>query len=355
MGNPRGVKRDFDALERRRLQALKLLHEGYNQSEVARRIKVCSQTVSRWATTVSVQGEKALSAAGRAGRKPLLDDQQRQQLIARLLEGPERLGYETPLWTCNRVAHLIQEEFGIRYHSGHVWKLLRQLNWSPQRPAGRALERNEEAIEHWKRKTWPGIKKSRKRRAHDRLHRRKWVESASPSLSHLGTPGPNSCAPVPLQLEDDIDCRRDDRLELLFPDLPKGCRQGRDDSLSYSPTAIHPNTAIGGLGQAASAPQPAGRPVPGFLAGPDRYRIPSPIRAGTQSGGIPVGLLETPYVAQCLSQRPVATQRRRTPNVASTPTSTASHHCSLEAGLIGNRLSYIMRSSVDTQRGKACH
>ena len=60
MGNPRGVKRDFDALERRRLQALKLLQEGYNQSEVARRIKVCSQTVSRWATTVSVQGEKAL-------------------------------------------------------------------------------------------------------------------------------------------------------------------------------------------------------------------------------------------------------------------------------------------------------
>ena len=152
MGNPRGVKRDFDALERRRLQALKLLQEGYNQSEVARRIKVCSQTVSRWATTVSVQGEKALSAAGRAGRKPLLDDQQRQQLIARLLEGPERLGYETPLWTCNRVAHLIQEEFGIRYHSGHVWKLLRQLNWSPPRQRG-ALEGNEEAIHRRKRKT----------------------------------------------------------------------------------------------------------------------------------------------------------------------------------------------------------
>ena len=100
-----------------------------------------------------------MRAAGRAGRKPLLDDQQRERLIGRLLEGPERLGYETPLWTCHRVAHLIQEEFGIRYHAGHVWKLLRQLNWSPQRPAGRALERNEEAIEHWKRKTWPGIKK----------------------------------------------------------------------------------------------------------------------------------------------------------------------------------------------------
>ena len=108
MGNPRGVRRDFAALERRRLGALKLLKQGYNQSEVARRVKVCSQTVSRWARAVTEQGDKALSAAGRAGRKPLLDDQQRERLIARLFEGPERLGYETPLWTCNRVAHLIQ-------------------------------------------------------------------------------------------------------------------------------------------------------------------------------------------------------------------------------------------------------
>lgn len=159
MGNPRGVKRDFEALEKRRFEAWKLLRQGYNQSEVARRVKVCSQTVSRWSRAVSKRGERALSAAGRAGRKPQLDDKQREKLIARLIEGPERLGYETPLWTCKRVAHLIQEEFAIRYHSGHVWKLLRQLNWSPQRPAGRALERNEEAIDHWKRKTWPGIKK----------------------------------------------------------------------------------------------------------------------------------------------------------------------------------------------------
>ena len=164
MGNARGVKRDFKALEQRRFEAMKLLKQGYNQSEVGRRVKVCSQTVSRWARAVSTQGEKALKAAGRAGRKPLLDDKQRQRLVNQLLEGPEELGYETPLWTCNRVGHLIQEEFGIRYHSGHVWKLLRQLNWSPQRPAGRALERNEEAIGHWKRKTWPGIKKKPKKK-----------------------------------------------------------------------------------------------------------------------------------------------------------------------------------------------
>lgn len=165
MGNARGVIRDFEALERRRLEALKLLREGFNQSEVARRVKVCSQTVSRWAKVAAEHGPKALRAAGRAGRKPLLDSKQRGHLIVRLLEGPEKLGYETPLWTCERVADLIRREFGISYHAGHVWKLLRQLKWSPQRPVGRALERNEEAIAEWKSKTWPGIKKKPKKKA----------------------------------------------------------------------------------------------------------------------------------------------------------------------------------------------
>jgi transposase len=164
MGNPRGVKRDFQALERRRMEGLKLLRQGFNQSEVARQLKVRSQTVSRWVKMLAEHGEKGLRAAGRAGRLPRLNASQRKRLINRLLEGPEKLGYPTPLWTCERVADVIEREFGVSYHAGHVWKLLRQLNWSPQRPRGRALERNEEAIAEWKRKTWPAIKKKPKKK-----------------------------------------------------------------------------------------------------------------------------------------------------------------------------------------------
>jgi len=91
--------------------------------------------------------------------KPRLSETQRQQLKKLLLAGPEQLGYETPLWTCPRVAHLIEQQFGVRYHEGHVWKLLVHLGWSPQRPVGRARERNEEQIRHWKKKVWPVLKK----------------------------------------------------------------------------------------------------------------------------------------------------------------------------------------------------
>src|SRR6266481_4860882 len=144
MGNPAGVQRDFDALERRRLEALRLLRQGLNQYEVARRLR-------------------ALRQAGRAGRKPRLTSRHRTRLEQRLLAGPERLGYDTKLWTSERVADLIEQEFGVRYHPGHVWKILVSLGWSCQRPTGRALERNEEAIRHWKKVSWPDIKKKLKK------------------------------------------------------------------------------------------------------------------------------------------------------------------------------------------------
>ena len=199
MGNLKGVRRDFEALEKRRLAAVKLFGEEFNNSEIGRRVKVCNQTVSRWRKQYEAGGRAALQKAGRAGRKPLLSSTDRRRLVELLRQGPERLGYETPLWTCWRVAHLIEQEFGIRYHSGHVWKLLRGLNWSVQRPTGRALERDEDAIREWKQPSaGPPLKKSPKRRAHHRLHRRKRIEPAPASMPHLGSARPDSGAPVSL-------------------------------------------------------------------------------------------------------------------------------------------------------------
>jgi transposase len=100
-----------------------------------------------------------LRKTGRAGRKPLLSIADLQRLVELLEKVPERPGYETPLWTCDRVANLIEKEFDVSDHAGHVWKILRQLNWSVQRPAGRALERDEAAIGRWKNERWPEIKK----------------------------------------------------------------------------------------------------------------------------------------------------------------------------------------------------
>ena len=164
MGNPAGVRRDFEALEQRRLEGLRLLKQGLSQSEVARQVKVSHQSVGRWAQAYAGHGLRGLRQAGRAGRKPRWSGEDWRRLERGLLQGPEALGYETPLWTSGRVADLIEREFGIRYHPGHVWRILIRLGWSCQRPEGRARERNEQAIRHWKKVRWPAIKKKPARR-----------------------------------------------------------------------------------------------------------------------------------------------------------------------------------------------
>lgn len=83
-----------------------------------------------------------------------------RRLEAILLEGASAQGDETDLWTLKRIAQVIQREFGVTYHAGHVWRILRQLGFSCQRPERKARERNEEAIRRWGRYRWPRIKKS---------------------------------------------------------------------------------------------------------------------------------------------------------------------------------------------------
>jgi transposase len=159
MGNPAGIRRDFEALEQRRMEAARLLKQGYRQSEVAQRVKAHRQSVSQWARLLQLGGRQALKKAGRAGRKPRLRPEDLRRIERSLKRGPQALGYETSLWTSWRVAHLIEHECGVKYDPSQAWRILRRLGWSCQRPVGRALERDEEKIRVWKKKRWPEIKK----------------------------------------------------------------------------------------------------------------------------------------------------------------------------------------------------
>jgi len=145
--------------EARRKIAGQLLLEGKSISEVARIVKVSKSSVKGWNDAVKRGGLEALAAKPHPGRKPRLNRGQRKQLLRILLRGPLQAGYRTDLWTCKRVAEAVKHRLGVTFHPGHVWKLLRSLNWTCQKPEQRARERNEAAIEQWRRKDWPRIKK----------------------------------------------------------------------------------------------------------------------------------------------------------------------------------------------------
>jgi transposase len=159
MGNPAGVKRDFEALEQRRLRAFALLRQGVHQAEIARQLGVHRQSVSRWAKQIEQSGRAGLKKTGRAGRKPRLSEADLKGIERALKCGPQALGYDTNLWTLRRVADLIEQNCGVRFTVGHVWWLLGRLGWSCQRPTGKALQRDELAISRWKKRRWPEVKK----------------------------------------------------------------------------------------------------------------------------------------------------------------------------------------------------
>jgi len=146
-------------LEQRRQHAISLLQEGYQPVDVANLLGVERRSVRRWKAIHRTKGEKGIRAIQASGRPPKLDSNDLRKLEKSLLKGSKKAGYPTNLWTCPRVAQLIQALFGVRYHVDHVGRILHDLGWTPQKPERRAIERNEIRIKEWIKVDWPRIKK----------------------------------------------------------------------------------------------------------------------------------------------------------------------------------------------------
>ena len=156
MPRPKG---SADLLEDRRRRALALVDSGCSLNEAARRIGCGASSVMRWYQARRRGGEQALCVGFSPGRPPKLRPKQLQRLIRLLLKGPMARGYRTNLWTTARIALLIDEKFGVDYHPNHIGRLMHRLKWSHQKPERRAIEYDDQAVEQWKRRQWPRIKK----------------------------------------------------------------------------------------------------------------------------------------------------------------------------------------------------
>jgi len=156
---------DRSELEARRIEAGKLLQRGVRPAEVARRLSVSRTSVSRWQQALAAGGRRSLRLAPRTGRPPLLDANDQKRLIAALKAGALAQGYSSDLWTLGRVGKLIETLTGQRYCESGVWRLLKRLDFSSQRPSKRAIQRDETAVRQWKTRRWPALKKKPPERA----------------------------------------------------------------------------------------------------------------------------------------------------------------------------------------------
>ena len=152
--NARGL-RDRQAFEAVRMQAGALFATGHTQAEVARTLGVARQNVSRWHAQWRQGGLPALASRGPTGYAPRLSEQQLHLIDQALRQGARAHGFDSDHWTLDRITTVIERLTGTRYHPGHTWKLLRRMGWRLQRPARRAVERDERAIARWVAEDWP--------------------------------------------------------------------------------------------------------------------------------------------------------------------------------------------------------
>jgi transposase len=145
------------------MQAWRLKHRGWTQRDIAVALDVTEGAVSQWMATARAEGPAALLARPRLGPATKLGPDQLRLIPDLLWHGAEAYGFRGEVWTCARVAEVIEEEFGVSYHKGHVSRLLKDLHWTSQLPITRAIQRDEQEIERWRVEVWPRLKQEARR------------------------------------------------------------------------------------------------------------------------------------------------------------------------------------------------
>jgi transposase len=148
-----------DWLEGRRLRAWELAQAGWRQKDIAAALGVSKGAVSQWMKRGREGGVEALHRHPAPGAISKLTPEQLAELPNVLARGAEAYGFRGQVWTHSRIAAVIQQEFGIKYHENHIPRLLKKISWSRQKPRRRAAQRNETAIGQWRDYDWPRILK----------------------------------------------------------------------------------------------------------------------------------------------------------------------------------------------------
>jgi len=148
-------------LEARRIAAVRRVDEGWAQKDVAAFLGVHPVTVAKWVARHRADKDNGLAAKPTPGRPPFLTDTQERKVLGWLAESPTKHGFATDLWTARRVAELILQKFGVRFHPNYLREWLTKRNYTPQKPTRRARQRDQAAIDRWVAEDWPRIQKRR--------------------------------------------------------------------------------------------------------------------------------------------------------------------------------------------------
>ncbi len=149
----------------RRIHAVVLNSDGLTSGEIAETLRAPRSRVSEWLRNYDLHGYEALLEGCRPGRPAELTDEDLTALSDIIDSGPVAYGYLSGMWTSLMIARVIEEEFGVSYHPGHVRRILYALGFSVQRPKRVLARADAEKQQKWRRRTYPAIKKGLSKKA----------------------------------------------------------------------------------------------------------------------------------------------------------------------------------------------
>jgi transposase len=155
--NTRAGSPPRDWREGRRLRALELHEQGWSGQAIAAALGVTGGAISQWLTRARAGGREALRSHPPPGPTPKLTEAQRAALPGVLAKGAEAYDFVGDVWTTKRIAVVIKRVFGVSYHPAHVSRLMRQVDWTVQKPVLRASQRDEAKVRAWRDHTWPAL------------------------------------------------------------------------------------------------------------------------------------------------------------------------------------------------------
>jgi len=143
----------------KRIHAVLLNNDGLSSGRISSLLKSPRSRVSEWLLNYERYGYEGLLEGYRSGRPSSLSEKERQMLSDIIDSGPVAYGFLSGVWTSPMITRVIEEEFGVKYHPGHVRKVLHRLGFSVQMPKRELGLADPEEQDRWHRRTYPNLKK----------------------------------------------------------------------------------------------------------------------------------------------------------------------------------------------------
>jgi len=142
-----------------RIRAVKAVDSGERIATVARSFQVHPATLHRWLVRKRESGDSGLNRIPVSGRPRRIDSKTLRKLMKVILKPASRYGFETDFWTCRRMIQVANDQFSIRISQPTMWRMLRDMDLSYQKPERVYREGSDIERREWIRVTVPKILK----------------------------------------------------------------------------------------------------------------------------------------------------------------------------------------------------